>query len=507
MPVDKKQLKEALLKTLAEKGDYTTILSHLSSEEKEEKDSQFKELIRPMSAVADILVGNATGAFTEPLKKHIDERAEELRTDFTEQLTKDKEELSQAIAEAFSGRNEEFTSELLQKFTDSQSNLSSTLTQLTAELIGEKATEMLSSLGEQAKLTEDEIEDIIEQAALSVESQITTIIGGYIEEQGISVSQIRDFTENVQKLLPQVDFSKISVDWSQVRNAPSQGGTNANLIRQIAQEIVDASGGGYTNLTEFVAQTPHRVFYSDASGDVTELALGADGTFLKSNGASSAPSFATPAGSGDVSKVGTPVNNQIGVWTGDGTIEGDVDLTFDTTTNFLYVAPIGLDGRVVTHAVRGDATDGLLIESANGTDVARMGVANTANVTFLGAVNIDGATRLATSLTGPLRADSGVVSVGTDNAGITRSVVVTSGSATMGATALTDYVYLVAGAHTMTLPTAVSNLNRYTVKNNHSAAITVDTTSAQTIDGTTTISINPQSSVDIISNNSNWFII
>ncbi|MCK9371289.1 tail fiber domain-containing protein, partial [Candidatus Dojkabacteria bacterium] len=34
-------------------------------------------------------------------------------------------------------------------------------------------------------------------------------------------------------------------------------------------------------------------------------------------------------GSGDVSKVGTPVNNQIGIWTGDGTIEGDVDLTFD----------------------------------------------------------------------------------------------------------------------------------------------------------------------------------
>lgn len=32
---------------------------------------------------------------------------------------------------------------------------------------------------------------------------------------------------------------------------------------------------------------------------------------------------------GDVSKVGTPVNDQVGVWTGDGTIEGDADLTFD----------------------------------------------------------------------------------------------------------------------------------------------------------------------------------
>lgn len=37
----------------------------------------------------------------------------------------------------------------------------------------------------------------------------------------------------------------------------------------------------------------------------------------------------TEKGTGDVSKVGTPVDNQIGVWTGDGTIEGDANFTFD----------------------------------------------------------------------------------------------------------------------------------------------------------------------------------
>jgi len=41
--------------------------------------------------------------------------------------------------------------------------------------------------------------------------------------------------------------------------------------------------------------------------------------------------WATPAGSGDVSKVGTPVDNQVGVWTGDGTIEGTSGLTYDGT--------------------------------------------------------------------------------------------------------------------------------------------------------------------------------
>jgi len=41
-----------------------------------------------------------------------------------------------------------------------------------------------------------------------------------------------------------------------------------------------------------------KVFYTDGDGDLQELALGADGTYLKSNGATSAPSFDTPAGGG-----------------------------------------------------------------------------------------------------------------------------------------------------------------------------------------------------------------
>lgn len=37
-------------------------------------------------------------------------------------------------------------------------------------------------------------------------------------------------------------------------------------------------------------------------------------------------------GSGNVTKVGTPVNNQVGVWTGDGTIEGDTNFTWTGTS-------------------------------------------------------------------------------------------------------------------------------------------------------------------------------
>ena len=66
-------------------------------------------------------------------------------------------------------------------------------------------------------------------------------------------------------------------------------------------ECEDATGG-YINLTSFVDQTAWRLFYSSADGDVVELPLGADGTYLGSNGETSAPSFGTPSGAGDMLK-------------------------------------------------------------------------------------------------------------------------------------------------------------------------------------------------------------
>jgi len=90
--------------------------------------------------------------------------------------------------------------------------------------------------------------------------------------------------------------------------------------------------------------------------------------------------------------------------------------------------------------------------------------------------------------------------------GITRSIVVTSGNATAGSTANTDYVYLIAGAHTITLPTAVGNTNRYTFKNNHSANVSLAFTGGETADGGG-VTLAPYEAVDLISNGSNWSII
>lgn len=90
--------------------------------------------------------------------------------------------------------------------------------------------------------------------------------------------------------------------------------------------------------------------------------------------------------------------------------------------------------------------------------------------------------------------------------GITRSVVESSGSFTAGATALTDYVYLLAGAHIPTMPTAVGNTNKYTFKNHHTARIAFSTTSSQTIDGSasTAFYIFPGEEIVLYSDGANW---
>lgn len=92
--------------------------------------------------------------------------------------------------------------------------------------------------------------------------------------------------------------------------------------------------------------------------------------------------------------------------------------------------------------------------------------------------------------------------------GISRSINSVSSGGTLGSVANTDYVYLASGTNTQTLPTAVGNTNRYTVKNSGTGVITIATTSSQTIDGALTLTLaTPNMSVDLISDNANWWIV
>lgn len=91
--------------------------------------------------------------------------------------------------------------------------------------------------------------------------------------------------------------------------------------------------------------------------------------------------------------------------------------------------------------------------------------------------------------------------------GISRTITSISTATTASAAANVDYVYLVSGTTTLTLPTAVSNTNRYTVKNTGTNTVTIATTSSQTIEGSATAALTPNTSLEVISDGSNWRVI
>ena len=91
----------------------------------------------------------------------------------------------------------------------------------------------------------------------------------------------------------------------------------------------------------------------------------------------------------------------------------------------------------------------------------------------------------------------------TGGAGITRAIFGSvTGNLTAGATAKTDYVYIVDSAATITMPDAVGNTNQYVIKSMSSAAdVAIAFTSGQSADGSTNITLHPYESVTLVSNN------
>jgi hypothetical protein len=93
------------------------------------------------------------------------------------------------------------------------------------------------------------------------------------------------------------------------------------------------------------------------------------------------------------------------------------------------------------------------------------------------------------------------------------TVALTTVTSAYGISATTDCVIIASGsAFTVTLPTAVGITGKiFYIKNANTVAsgfnITVATVGAQTIDGTTPPILSPLASLQVASNNVNWWII
>jgi hypothetical protein len=107
-----------------------------------------------------------------------------------------------------------------------------------------------------------------------------------------------------------------------------------------------------------------------------------------------------------------------------------------------------------------------------------------------------------------LRGDGSWATVTGSGSGITRTVSIVATNTTAGNSATTDYVYLASSGITVTLPTAVGNSNLYTITNTDGSNLTVATTAAQTINGSSSASITlANMSLNFISDGSNWHVI
>lgn len=240
---DATQMRDLIMSALAEKGEYKTILSHITKGEKQTKEQKaLTEVVKPFADIAQLIIGNTKGDFMSDLVADMDgklsKKGEELLSTLTDSISAFQLETKAVIDDA--------TTESIARLAKTEADLKASLLELATTVVASKANELLPTVSQQAKLTKAEIDEIIYQTALSVESQVSTILGDYVAEQGISSSQILDFKEAVQAVVPQVDFSTVEVDWSQIKNAPepSQGGTSAILVKRMIEEALAGFSGG-----------------------------------------------------------------------------------------------------------------------------------------------------------------------------------------------------------------------------------------------------------------------
>lgn len=85
-----------------------------------------------------------------------------------------------------------------------------------------------------------------------------------------------------------------------------------------------------------------------------------------------------------------------------------------------------------------------------------------------------------------------------------RTIQTVTSSAVLGAAG--DYLVFIGSGGAPTLPTAVGNTGRYSLKNITTTDRTIATTSSQTIDGETGLTLPAGVSVDLVSDGSNWRI-
>lgn len=160
----------------------------------------------------------------------------------------------------------------------------------------------------------------------------------FFDNDSVSVS-LKQLTDGLGNAFP--FFASTSVIKINNNTYPTTDGNSgdvmttdgAGTLTLSAPASQDPTMGGDLTGTASNAQIAAGAIGSTEIGEnavgIPEIAVtdGTNGQLLSTDG-SGLLSF-TSAGAGDVTKVNTPVDNELGVWTGDGTLEGASGVTWD----------------------------------------------------------------------------------------------------------------------------------------------------------------------------------
>ncbi len=170
------------------------------------------------------------------------------------------------------------------------------------------------------------------------------------------------------------------------------------------------------------AQTAVRVFTSEQVGTNP-----VNGYCLTTNGATSTWAPCTTGGSG------TPGGGNLQLQFNNSGVFGGTSTPSVTAINATSTTATSTLANIISRAIQSLTSAGLTFFSNSGTPVADFGAGGGSNASFFGGVNINGQTRIATNLTGILRADSGIISTTT----VTTPVYLASSSPSFGLNQLT----------------------------------------------------------------------
>ena len=150
---------------------------------------------------------------------------------------------------------------------------------------------------------------------------------------GITSGQASAITTNTAKVTYDdavavgLNTAKVSFDSTSSTRLANTSGTNTG--DQVLPTDFDPAGTD--NSDNNAVNTLYSGLDAAKQDDITLTTTGTSGAATLTGATLNIPQY-TAGGGGDVSKVGTPLDNQVGVWTGDGTIEGTTGLTYDGTT-------------------------------------------------------------------------------------------------------------------------------------------------------------------------------